>query len=61
MWRIFRIVVEVPALDRLMDYLEAAQQEELDLMEEQVRQLTARLSKSQTALQGAITKETHAS
>lgn len=58
MFRAFRVfLVEIPALDRLMNYLEAAEQREIDAASEQVDTLTADLKQSQTALQGAIPKE----
>lgn len=49
MFRIFRIFIEFPALDRLMDYLEAARQKELD-------DLAAQLNQSSDGL-AAVIKE----
>lgn len=56
MFRLFRIVVEIPALDRLMDYLDAQQQGEIDAGAAQVLALTQRLSQSGTQL-GTVIKE----
>jgi hypothetical protein len=50
MRRFFRFVIEIPALDRLMDYLEAGQQQEVD-------DLTARLRASNERLKASIQKE----
>jgi hypothetical protein len=54
MYRSIRI--DFPALDRLIDYLEAAQQAEVDLAASQVQQATERLAKSRETL-GQIEKE----
>ncbi len=52
------INVNIPALDRLMDFLEAQQQAEVDALTAKVKQqLTGKLSTSQQALQGAINLE----
>lgn len=51
------IRVEIPALDRLVSLLEAAQQSEVDALTAKVKQLTGKLSTSQRALQGAIDSE----
>ncbi len=45
-FRLFRIVVEFPALDRLLDYLKAHDQAELDAATEQIVKLTERLKQS---------------
>lgn len=57
MFRIGRILVEIPALDRLMNYLEAADQREIDGLSDRVTALTTELKQSQTSLQGALPKE----
>lgn len=57
MLRIFRLLIEFPALDRFTTYLEAAEQREIDAASDQVDSLTADLKQSQTSLQGAIPKE----
>ena len=54
MHRILRI--EFPALDRLMDYLESAQQAEIDAASAQIQQATERLAKSRVNL-GQTEKE----
>ncbi len=46
----FRLVVEIPSLDRLIDFLTSGQQSEVDAAASQVSQLTARLKKSGDAL-----------
>lgn len=46
--------VDIPALDRLMDYLDAARQREIDALADQVRDLTARLSTTSTELGNSI-------
>ena len=53
MFRIFRVSVDFPALDRLVTYLEAAQQKEIDAMAAQVRDLTAQLSQHRATLEEA--------
>jgi hypothetical protein len=50
------IRIDFPALDRLIDFLEAAQQTEVDLATSQVQQATVRLAKSRGSL-GQIEKE----
>ena len=52
-----RIIVEIPALDRLVTYLEAAQQAQVDSLSEQVATLTDALSTHTTGLEAAIEKE----
>ena len=53
----FRTVrIDFPALDRLIDFLEAAQQAEVDLAASQIQQATERLAKSRLSL-GQIEKE----
>lgn len=46
--------VDIPALDRLLDYLEATQQKEIDALADQVRDLTARLSTTSAELGNSI-------
>ncbi len=48
------IRVDIPALDRLVDYLTASDQPEVDAMAAQVRSATDALRQSTEALQGAI-------
>jgi sialic acid synthase SpsE len=50
------IRIDFPALDRLIDFLEAAQQAEVDLAKSQIQQATERLTKSREKL-GQIAKE----
>ena len=50
------IRIEFPALDRLIDFLEASQQAEVDLAASQIQQATNRLTKSRETL-GQIEKE----
>jgi hypothetical protein len=53
----FRTVrIDFPALDRLIDFLEAAQQAEVDSATSQIQQATERLTKSRETL-GQIEKE----
>ncbi len=56
-FRLFGIEVSIPALDRLMNYLEAQEQAEIDATEAQVKALSQRLSNSSTQL-GVVIKET---
>jgi hypothetical protein len=54
----YAIVIDVPALDRLVAWLEARQQKQIDDLTKQVQELiTQPLSKSTTALQAEIDKE----
>lgn len=55
--RLFGFVLEIPALDRLMDYLEARQQREIDASTAQVQALASRLSQANAKLVSAETKE----
>ena len=55
--RMFRIFVDIPALDRLVTYLEANQQAEIDGLTVQVKALTERLSKANSTLAAAIEGE----
>jgi hypothetical protein len=48
--------IDFPALDRLIDYLEATQQAEVNLATLQIQQATERLKKSRVSL-GQIEKE----
>ncbi len=57
MFSTLRILVEIPALDRLMDFLDAAQQQEINALNAQVQSLTQRLHNSNTSLDGTIAKE----
>ncbi len=57
MFRLFGISVEVPALDRLLDYLEGKKQAEIDSLSAQVNALTLRLQTHRTGLESAIEKE----
>ncbi len=57
MFRLFGISVEVPALDRLLDYLEGKKQAEINSMSAQVNALTLRLSTHRTGLESAIEKD----
>jgi hypothetical protein len=50
MWTLFKLVVEIPALDRFMDYIEATQQKDVDA-------LTALLEGSTAGLKASIEKE----
>ncbi len=52
-----RIVVDIPALDRLVTFLESREQVQIDALAQRVGQLTAVLTKSNTALLGIIQKE----
>jgi hypothetical protein len=49
-----RIIVEIPALDRLVTYLEGAQQVQIDSLSEQVAALTQALQTHRTGLETAI-------
>lgn len=53
------IIVNIPALDRLVSFLETGQQAQIDALTATVKASTAGLSTSETALQGAIKKEQH--
>lgn len=55
--RLFVVNVEFPALDRLLDYLEAAEQKEIDALTLQAEQLLTRLEQSRKTLQNFISKE----
>ncbi len=57
MFRLFRIIVEIPALDRFLDYLEAQSQTEVDTATAALAALAARLASTNTRLLGAINKE----
>jgi hypothetical protein len=50
------IRIDFPALDRLIDFFEAAEQAEVDLAASQIQQATARLTKSRERL-GQIEQE----
>jgi hypothetical protein len=52
MFRLFRLVIDFPALDRLMDFLESSQQKEVDA-------LTARLRATNARLRASTEKETN--
>jgi hypothetical protein len=56
MIRLFRIVVEFPALDRLIDYLTGLQQHAVDVQTERLRGLSDRLKASNDKLQQNIEK-----
>ena len=55
MLRIVR--VEFPALDRLLDYLEAQDQAEIDALKQRVDDLTKALAQARTGLESTIQKE----
>lgn len=50
MFRIFRVAVEFPALDRLLDYLQAQQQAEVDALTQRVDAATTALAQSRARL-----------
>lgn len=56
MFRLAKILVEIPALDRLLDFLEANQQKEVDALGDQIAQATSTLHKSTDRLQKAVKK-----
>jgi len=56
MFRIAKITVEIPALDRLLDFLEANQQKEIDTLSDQVARATQTLKQSTDRLQKAVSK-----
>lgn len=56
----FRIFVDIPSLDRLVTYLEAKQQVEIDGLATQVKVLTNQLVRSSTELNAAIEGEKNA-
>ena len=51
------IRIDFPALDRLLDFLEASEQAAIDAMEASVVDATARLQQSADGLSSAVTKE----
>ena len=52
-----KILVDFPALDRLITYLESNHQKENDAATDQVGQLTQSLKQSQSRLQQAVTQQ----
>lgn len=50
MFRLFRVVIEFPALDRLLGYLERTDQKAVDAQTQRIKNLTA-------ALRAAVTHE----
>lgn len=52
----FVLVLQIPALDRLLSYLEAQQQAQIDSLVAQVTALTQQLKQHSEALQGAVDK-----
>jgi len=52
------ITVDIPALDRLVAYLEGQQQQQIDALTAQVQKMTAGLSKSSSELQGSVDQTT---
>jgi len=53
----FRLLIDIPSIDRLVDYLEGKQQVEIDQLSGQITALTQRLQTHRTALEGQIEKE----
>lgn len=49
----FRILVDVPALDRLVNYLIGLDQAKIDPLTQQIQQLTARLNAANAKLKTA--------
>ncbi len=54
--QVVRIVIEIPALDGLLLYLDGKTQQQVDTLTQTVIQLTAELSKANSALLGKIQK-----
>ena len=46
MFRLFRLVIDFPALDRLIDFLEADRQKDIDALTARLRASTASLKAS---------------
>ncbi len=57
MLRILTVVIQIPALDRLVTYLETKDQAVVDAATTQVQALTQRLAAANTKLGAAIEKE----
>jgi len=51
---LFTIRVDVPALDRLVNFLQTSQQAQIDAITAQLGQQTQRLNQSSTALKGVV-------
>lgn len=51
------VTVDIPAITRLVDYLEGAQQKQLDSQSAQITALTQKLQPHTTGLQTAIDQE----
>lgn len=54
MFRLLRVLVDIPALNRLLDFLEADEQSDVDAMTVQVRAAKVRLTQSNAALRAKI-------
>lgn len=54
MFRQIRILVDIPALDRLLAFLEAGQQSEVDKSSALIAALTMRLQQHRLSLEGNI-------
>jgi hypothetical protein len=52
------IKVEIPALDRLVTYLEDQQQKEIDALTAQVQKFTSGLGKTSSELQSSVDQNT---
>lgn len=49
-------IIRIPALDRLIDFLEARQQAEIDILTIRIKAFTQELRKSNQALQAILNK-----
>lgn len=56
MLRFFKVLVDFPALDRLLDYLASTEQSEVDAANAQIAALTVRLKQSTDKLQPILDK-----
>jgi len=50
MFRIFRVLIDFPALDRLMNYLEAEQQKDIDSATARINEVAQRLKTARERL-----------
>lgn len=51
------VVVQIPALDRLLNYLEGQQQAQINILEAQAAALIQQLKQHTDALEGAVAKD----